>query len=202
MLLSITVTILNLCEVMRKRIHYYVQAGPLGNFVGRFWWEAVSFSADGVLFFLIIPAFLVIFPKRLIWHPPLFAIWLVGIGLTVDIALIVVLKQTFKRRRPVYHRPDFRFVGPDQFSFPSGHATRVWCFVGLVTSVTYAEQHMTDVLPKITVVWAALVSLGRIALGRHYATDVICGAMVGFFVTAPVSTFLFRRIFPMYYDQV
>lgn len=46
--------------------------------------------------------------------------------------MIIVLKLIFKRARPPHHQTDSRFVGPDQHSFPSGHATRVGCIVALI----------------------------------------------------------------------
>lgn len=50
----------------------------------------------------------------------------------MDLLVIIVLKLIFKRARPPHHQTDGRFVGPDQHSFPSGHATRVGCIVGLI----------------------------------------------------------------------
>jgi hypothetical protein len=50
--------------------------------------------------------------------------------LLVDLLAIAVLKTIFKRARPSHHKTDFRFVGPDVHSFPSGHATRCWAMLG------------------------------------------------------------------------
>jgi membrane-associated phospholipid phosphatase len=103
--------------------------------------------------------------------------------------MIIVLKQIFRRKRPSYHRKDFRFVGPDQFSFPSGHATRAWLFYGL------ARSRILPAKTRITIgAWAAVVSVGRIALGRHYMTDVLCGAFIGCLITAPIAAILYGRL--------
>lgn len=60
---------------------------------------------------------------------------LVGMA-KVDILAIIVMKLAVKRERPPHHQADGRFVGPDQHSFPSGHATRVWCVVGLILNLS------------------------------------------------------------------
>lgn len=58
----------------------------------------------------------------------------------VDLLVIIVLKLIFKRARPPHHQTDSRFVGPDQHSFPSGHATRVGCIVGLVFFLSHGAS--------------------------------------------------------------
>lgn len=68
-----------------------------------------------------------------ICEPPIRALRMrVCVLLQVDLLAIVVLKLIFKRARPPHHQTDGRFVGPDQHSFPSGHATRVGSIVGLL----------------------------------------------------------------------
>lgn len=86
------------------------------------------------------------------------------------------LKAVFGRERPVM---------PDQlesYSFPSGHAQMGLLFIGTLTIL--AVRHLRSRgLKIITVVTAAgliiATGLSRIALGRHYATDVFAGWSMG-----------------------
>jgi membrane-associated phospholipid phosphatase len=175
-------------------IRKFLQAGTLGNIFGRAFWEVVSISADGVVWFLRLPAMNFYTPQFLLWKPSPDIVRLVAIGLVSDVLIIVALKQIFRRRRPSHHRPDFRFVGPDQFSFPSGHATRAWLIAGLV-SARFAGEDGYATTHRLAATWAAVVSLGRVALGRHYVSDVICGGLVGLLVTAPLSVLIHRQFF-------
>jgi membrane-associated phospholipid phosphatase len=172
----------------------FLQAGTLGNLFGRVLWEVVSISADGVVWFLLLPAMNFFTPQLLMWQPSSDVVRLVIIGLASDILIIVALKQTFRRRRPAHHLQDFRFVGPDQYSFPSGHATRAWLLTGLAASRLGGEDGDAMTL-RLATTWAAVVSLGRVALGRHYVSDVICGGLVGLLVTAPISVMIHRQFF-------
>jgi presqualene diphosphate phosphatase len=165
----------------------------MGNIFGRVIWEIVSISADGVVWFLVLPAIIFFTPHQLLWQPSPDLVRLVAIGLASDILIIVALKQTFRRRRPMHHLPDFRFVGPDQFSFPSGHATRAWLLTGLA-AVRLAGEDGDATISRATM-WAVVVSVGRVALGRHYVSDVICGGLVGLLVTAPISVMIHRHFF-------
>ncbi len=86
--------------------------------------------------------------------------------------LVMVTKFTIRRSRPegdwgaVYRKTD-------PHSFPSGHAARaaliatlalLWCPIAVGLALT---------------LWALLVSLARIAMGVHYPSDVLAGALLG-----------------------
>ncbi len=72
----------------------------------------------------------------------------------------------------------------DSFSFPSGHTSRaimVACLVAVRFWASYPG------LVAMAAIWAVLVALSRVVLGRHYATDVLGGLVLGVTVTA-IST--------------
>ena len=86
--------------------------------------------------------------------------------------LVMTIKFTIRRSRPegdwgaVYRKTD-------PHSFPSGHAARaamiailalLWCPIAIGLALT---------------LWALLVSLARIAMGVHYPSDVLAGAILG-----------------------
>ncbi len=88
------------------------------------------------------------------------------------------VKLTLRRPRPfralaqaTLHQPRT----PHDPSFPSGDALRVW-FLALTLGAAFPGVAW---LPPVAVTLAALVSLGRIALGAHYPLDVLAGSGLG-----------------------
>ncbi|RME36301.1 MAG: phosphatase PAP2 family protein [Thermoflexia bacterium] len=82
------------------------------------------------------------------------------------------LKWTFRRTRPPGPSAGLYFV-LDRHALPSGHATRVAC-------ITMA---VSPLLPgwgsALMGLWAALVSLSRVALQVHYLLDILVGMTLG-----------------------
>ncbi|KAL2345360.1 hypothetical protein Fmac_006645 [Flemingia macrophylla] len=115
----------------------------------------------------------------------------------LDLLFVALVKLLIRRSRPSYasHSDYSAVVSVDNFSFPSGHSSRV-CFVASILSLS--RPHILanlnsprvairghQVLPidlLITAVWAwALTTVvSRVALGRHYVIDVCFGACFGF----------------------
>jgi len=124
----------------------------------------------------------------------------------VDLAIIAILKTIFKRARPSHHKADFRFVGPDKHSFPSGHATRCWSILGTLSFLAGHSPGTTNAVSSFVVStaklqsgwllgWGLTMCLGRVALGRHYVTDVMAGSLLGRFVIAPLALSLHASLF-------
>lgn len=173
--------------------------GFMGEKLGAWVWEAISFLADGFCWFLIVPVY------TLAKHRKLDALLLpdsllLAATLVVDIPIIVGLKQLFKRRRPPAHKHDMRFVGVDKFSFPSGHATRCWalvaalCFVATHGTRGGLPEGLTPDSTSLIVGWGCAVSVSRIALGRHFVSDVLVGAMIGCVATFPIALALTTKV--------
>lgn len=91
--------------------------------------------------------------------------------------MISIVKTIVRRRRPVYNVDDMKgsLTAIDQFSFPSGHTTRV------VTLAFFIIRQLRPSLAwSVTVAaWAAIVAMSRIMLGRHHVLDVMCGIVIG-----------------------
>jgi len=96
------------------------------------------------------------------------------LGLIFDIIIIAVIKAAVRRRRPVDSKDTFE-LGPDKFSFPSGHASRAFF---ILLFFTYVHPVTIFVWPPI-MAWAVSVCVSRLVLQRHYILDVICGALLG-----------------------
>jgi undecaprenyl-diphosphatase len=86
----------------------------------------------------------------------------------------VVLAIKFIVRR---ERPEGEWGGiyrnTDPHSFPSGHAARAFLIAVLAAALA------PPWLAVILWIWAPLVSLARVAMGVHYLSDVVAGAIVG-----------------------
>lgn len=98
------------------------------------------------------------------------------IGLILDIIFVASIKAATRRRRPVIDTGTFT-IGPDKFSFPSGHASRAF-FILLFFTVL----HPLPILfwPPLFA-WAISVSSSRLLLYRHHILDVLAGIMLGIF---------------------
>lgn len=90
-------------------------------------------------------------------------------AVTGTAVLVAISKGIFKRTRPSGPR---RAIAADIYSFPSGHAARA---AAVAITLAFALPAWT----LLWVVWATAVSLARVALTRHYLTDVAAGWVVG-----------------------
>jgi undecaprenyl-diphosphatase len=94
-------------------------------------------------------------------------------------AMVMALKFSIRRKRP---EGDWGAIyrNTDPHSFPSGHAARAFLIAILATLLGPVW------LAALLWIWAPLVCLARVAMGVHYISDVIAGAIVGVLV-APFS---------------
>jgi undecaprenyl-diphosphatase len=61
----------------------------------------------------------------------------------------------------------------DPHSFPSGHAARAFLIAALV--VAWGPSWLVPII----VLWAPLAALARVAMGLHYLSDIVGGAVLG-----------------------
>ncbi|MGA8258321.1 MAG: YegS/Rv2252/BmrU family lipid kinase [Nocardioides sp.] len=89
------------------------------------------------------------------------------------------LKLAIGRDRPGWQSPEDLL---DNHAFPSGHASSVAAFTGVVIVLLVMlvrRANIRRLLGAAMTVVAGLVALDRILLGRHYPSDVIAGAALG-----------------------
>jgi undecaprenyl-diphosphatase len=121
------------------------------------------------------------------WAIGLFAMWLSGDsfwkewavvqlgGISLLAAMVLLIKFRIKRKRPegewgrVYR-------ASDPHSFPSGHAARAFLLATIASGLGPSS------LATILWIWAPLVALARVAMGVHYLSDVVAGALFGIII--------------------
>nr|WP_228517557.1 phosphatase PAP2 family protein [Aliidiomarina indica] len=102
------------------------------------------------------------------------------VAFAIEIPLFMGLKNLLRRDRPWLRRKVKPVIKPaDRFSFPSGHATAAFLFAALVIA-------SFPVWAPLFYGWATLVAISRVALGVHYPSDVIAGAILGTAIAALV----------------
>jgi len=87
-----------------------------------------------------------------------------------------ILKEVTRRNRPDEKDPgDFWGGGT---SFPSGHAIQVWSIASLL-----AHEYKNKPIVAVTAYsLAGIVSASRIAARKHFASDVVTGGTMGWFI--------------------
>ncbi|MCC6189241.1 MAG: phosphatase PAP2 family protein [Anaerolineales bacterium] len=101
------------------------------------------------------------------------------LAIAVLAVLIFLIKRLFRRQRPQGEWGGI-YRATDPHSFPSGHAARMALLLALTAAWGPAW------LAWLLVIWAPLVALARVAMGVHYLSDVIGGAVVGLAVALPL----------------
>ncbi|XP_053806086.1 polyisoprenoid diphosphate/phosphate phosphohydrolase PLPP6 [Vidua chalybeata] len=98
-------------------------------------------------------------------------------ALLLDLVMVALVKGLVKRPRPTHNKMDmFVTISVDKYSFPSGHATRA----ALVCRFVLRHLVLAVPLRVLVVLWALVVSISRVMLGRHNMTDVLFGLLLGY----------------------
>ncbi len=87
-----------------------------------------------------------------------------------------VLKEVTRRNRPDEKDPG-KFWGGGT-SFPSGHAIQMWSIASLVAH----EYEHKPIVQVAAYSLAGIVSASRIAAQKHFASDVVVGGTMGWFI--------------------
>jgi undecaprenyl-diphosphatase len=96
-------------------------------------------------------------------------------GIAILAVVVLAIKFTVRRRRPEGEWGGI-YRNTDPHSFPSGHAARAFLIATIGTILGPGW------LALILWLWAPLVSLARVAMGVHYLSDIVAGAIVGVIV--------------------
>jgi undecaprenyl-diphosphatase len=93
-------------------------------------------------------------------------------GILATAALVMVIKFTVRRQRPEGEWGKI-YRSTDPHSFPSGHAARAVMLALLAVGLGPIWFAL------MLCIWAPLVVLARVAMGLHYLSDVLAGALFG-----------------------
>lgn len=100
-----------------------------------------------------------------------------GEALLDSLIVVSVLKPIAGRNRPnAKDDPGSFFDGGA--SFPSGHAIEVW---SLASVISYEYGH-TKLVPIIACALAGVVTVARFTAQQHYASDLVAGGGMGWFI--------------------
>ncbi len=133
-------------------------------------------------------------PALLLWALSIYKGQLIpvmlALGLTVGLTDVLAyrgIKAFVQRPRPSENleiaswlRPIGDAQGP---SFPSNHAANCFAGAGIMSWYFYRRRYLFYTL-------ATLVAVSRVALGVHYPSDVVAGAILGFGVALVIRTSL------------
>lgn len=146
-------------DLLQRDLAWSEQVAAWGHGRGRPVVWLLARTGDSVLWLVI--------SAVLIWrHVPLG--WQLLITVAVTSLLTAVAKGIFRRQRPT----EKRAIATDKYSFPSGHAARA---AAVAVALTFAYPAFA----LLFALWALLVALARVALSRHYLTDVASGLLFG-----------------------
>lgn len=104
-------------------------------------------------------------------------IGVLGTETLLDSLIVVgITKEIFRRNRPDERdRGDFWGGGS---SFPSGHAIQIWSIASLLDH-EYKQKRIVGI---VAYALAGVVSASRIAAEKHFASDVVAGGAMGWFI--------------------
>jgi membrane-associated phospholipid phosphatase len=92
-----------------------------------------------------------------------------------------IIKLATQRQRPADGNGNGAFWGSSSYlnaSFPSGHAINTWA----LASVVAHEYPRPLIIPITAYGLSTLVSVSRLAARKHFASDIIVGAAMGWFI--------------------
>lgn len=140
--------------------------------------HTLEMSGHGVPWFMVCGTVLALYlatGEAMFW---IYSLNLLSI-LVADIAFVAPIKLFFQRPRPQINKGSIplSLSSIDSYAFPSGHASRC---VALAAYFCYMPPfHLRT---HLWYMWALVVSLSRVLLGRHHVTDVVAGVLSGLVV--------------------
>ncbi|KAM4635283.1 inactive phospholipid phosphatase 7-like [Polymixia lowei] len=100
------------------------------------------------------------------------------LALILDVMTVAGVQRLVKRRGPWEMTPGFLdYVAMDIYSFPAAHASRA----AMVSKFLLSHLVLAVPLRILLVLWAFLVGMSRLLLGKHHLTDMACGFALGLF---------------------
>lgn len=121
-----------------------------------------------------------------VWRRNLSVFW-AWIGLGLGLVIIYILKQILHHPGPVFmfYRGEGEFNFSDYYlntaySYPSGHSFRMSYLLGLIVlELGRWRRRRFQVAVGFAVFIVVMISVAKLVLGHHWASDVIAGNLLG-----------------------
>ncbi|XP_048469364.1 inactive phospholipid phosphatase 7-like [Rhincodon typus] len=98
-------------------------------------------------------------------------------ALILDLLVVAAVQKMVKRKAPSEVSPSLLdYIVMDVFAFPAGQASRAV----MVTRFFFNHLVLAVPLRILLVIWAGVIGVSRVMIGRHYVTDVFCGFFIGY----------------------
>ena len=105
------------------------------------------------------------------------AAFLVGLSLLSDVVALAV-KIVVERQRPETAATE-HFFGADSFAFPSGHVVRAVALVAVLAWILAPPPIRLRLALVSAVLAGTVMGYARVAIGVHWPTDALGGALLG-----------------------
>lgn len=141
---------------------------------------ALSTLGSGWMMFALVPLYFIKATKR--FAASLFSTFL------FTAVVVFVLKMIIRRPRPCHSLDGVHglFGNPDDYSFPSGHASGSFAFAFFVTALLMRQGRQVPAHARLcfwvsvfVLALASAISYSRVYLGVHFPGDVVAGAILG-----------------------
>lgn len=146
----------------------------------RLWMICATRGGDGWLWYAMLAAILLFGGVE-----RYYAAGAAALATAIGIGVFLWLKRFTGRRRPCHIEPHCwaTLLPPDQFSFPSGHT---------ITAFAMAAS-LSQFYPELAIglyFCALSIAASRILLGMHFLSDVLVGAILGYWLGGNVASLL------------
>jgi len=134
---------------------------------------------------ILIPILLIILLKRRELAIPLV------IAVIMETLIVMVLKERFQQPRPVLvlgPRETHLLISLYGDSFPSGDAAMAFALAGVMSWYSRRGYKILWIL------YAIIISYGRVYLGVHFPLDVVTGALIGMFCAVLATRAVRKRM--------
>ena len=143
---------------------------------------------------------------RLGWKKALMVLASVAVAFALCDQLSNIVKHAVVRLRPSY---SVRMLDGGLnvlekrggfYGFFSAHAANAFAIaVCLILGFRNDKSHSYNAFSKWVIIWASLVAVSRIFVGKHYLGDVLVGTVIGLtvgYLVGIATRYLIRRLFP------
>lgn len=148
-------------------------------------WESVTNTGNGVFIGGLLASYYIV--GEIFRLDNMRKIALLGVeSFIISGALIGILKYTIGRARPFTGESKGTFSpfssSSRNYSFPSGHSAAAFSVATVIAE--YSKEFLVDV---VAYGMATLVAMSRIHKNKHWASDILFGSAIGYFVGKKIS---------------